>query len=319
MLKDVMESDQKLARVTEARAVLTAIESELERKHPGFESARLLQEFIACFNNLPPYGGYKHIPAAAQTLYRSIAERVGPEATRSFLFAALILAITRSLESQVFANLPDRVRHHQLKQFRRIVDNAASITAICDIDNDLFHKDLGLATMRLYAAGAQLVDFRTGIGRVTLVKGGLGEVPRRLALFLKIGGFKPFFQIHTHLAYLDEFNEEGWNECYRCCAELYALHPRVLGMYGGSWFYDPVLSTISPRLNYLRATPQEAGAFCLFDSVSEQTIDDATATSPTRKSMYQEGTYQPKSYSLIWPREAQIRWAASNAQEPVEQ
>jgi hypothetical protein len=313
-----MESDQKLARVTEARGVLTAIESELARKCPGFDSARLVQEFIACFSDLPPYGGYKHIPAAAQAIHRSIMERVGPEATRSFLFASLILAIIKSLDSRVFSALPTRVRQHQLTQFRRIVDNAPSITAICDIDNDLFHKDLGLATMRLYAAGAQLVDVRTGIGRVTLIKGGMRELPRRLAIFLKIGGFKPFFQIHTHLAYLDEFNEEGWNECYRCCAELYALHPRALGMYGGSWFYDPVLSTISPRLNYLRATPQEAGAFCLFDSVSEQTIDDATATSPTRKSMYKEGTYQPKSYALIWPREAQIRWAAGRAQQPME-
>ena len=51
-----------------------------------------------------------------------------------------------------------------------------------------------------------------------------------------MGGFRPYFQIHTHQFMLDAFNEAGWEECYRCCAELYAVHPEVLGMQAAVGF-----------------------------------------------------------------------------------
>ena len=140
-----------------------------------------------------------------------------------------------------------------------------------------------MATLRLYAAAAQLIDCRAGIGRSLVMKGGLLDAPYRLALFASIGGFKPFFEIHTHLSYKEEFNEEGWNECYRCCSDLYTLHPKVLGMYGGSWFYDPALAQISPRLAYLREIPQKGGAIVLFDSVNTQASHDPESVKKASK------------------------------------
>lgn len=303
-----MHSDHEMTLMAEARTALMALPA---ASMPTTGGVSLAEQFLACFEDLPPLSGYKFMPAAARRLHSQSLESGGPAATQEFLYAATIVGLLKTLESAAFARLPARIRQHQVKQYHRIVANAATIVPACHIDNDLFHKDFGLATIRLYAAAAQLVDFRAGMGRATLMKQGWRDLPRRLAIFMKIGGFKPFFEIHTHLAYLDEFNEEGWNECYRCCAELYAIHPDILGMYGGSWFYDPALATISPRLNYLREIPQKGGAYCLFDSVNEHSTHDAIATSPTRKALYNEGKYTPASYALIWPRAAQIAWSAA--------
>lgn len=304
-----MHSEQELAVRTQIRTSLDTRLREMTAQWAGADFGNLTAKFLACFEELPPYAGYKHIPAAARLIHSQMQTDHGILAAREFLYGCILQAMLNSISSPLFAKLPERIKSHQLKHYARIVNQPLAISEICEIDMDLFHKDFGLALLRLYAAAAQLVDYRAGIGRVMLMKNGLRGLPARLLTFVRLGGFKPFFEIHTHLAYLDEFNEEGWNECYRCCAELYALHPQVLGMYGGSWFYDPALGTISPRLNYLRVIPQEGGAYLLFDSVNEHSTEDATATSPTRKKLYSEGKYQPKSYALIWPRAAQIRWA----------
>lgn len=269
----------------------------------------LVNSFVLCFGDLPPFSGYKHVPASAREIHSQVQARFGAQNAREFLYACILQSVRNSLISGSFAHLPERIKGHQLKQFRRIIEQASPITAICELDNDLFQKEMGLALTRLYAAAAQLVDFRTGIGRSMLTRSGVRGLPGRLSVFAKLGGFKPLFEIHTHLSYLDEFNEEGWNECYRCCADLYAVHPKVLGMQGGSWFYDPALADISPRLGYLRDVPQQGGAWLLFTSSGEQSVHDATSTSPTRKKLYDEGKYQPKNYTLIWSRATQLNWA----------
>lgn len=304
-----MYTEHELALSTQAHMRLAALAAKLTGEGGGFDINGPIHSFTACFDALPAYAGYKHIPEPARQMHGQIRQHLGAQASREFLYACILQALLNTLASTRFAHLPPRIKGHQLKQYQRILDQAAAITEVCELDRDLLHKDLGLALMRLYAAAAQLVDYCAGIGRAMLLKNGLADFPQRLAFFAKVGGFRPFFEIHTHLSYLDEFNEEGWNECYRCCAELYAIHPQVLGMYGGSWFYDPALAEISPRLSYLREIPQKSGAYLLFDSISEQSTQDAISTSPTRKNLYTEGKYQPKSYALIWPRAAQIRWA----------
>jgi len=304
--------DHQMSVLDAAQAVKADVLTSLSRNVADLDVIAAVRTFNAAFNDLPPFAAYRFVPAGARDTHKHVEDHASAAAGKVFLYACMLQAISDSLPSSAFRALPERVQAHQLKQFERIVNNAASITDNCGIDADLFLKDMGLASLRLYAAAAQLIDFRTGIGRASLFHGGLKDVPRRVGIFASIGGFKPFFEIHTHLAYLDEFNEAGWNECYRCCAELYALHPHVLGMVGTSWFYDPALTTISPRLAYLREIPQTGGAYCLFESTDEHWASDATSTSPSRRALYQAGTYQPAAYALIWPRKAQLNWYAAD-------
>jgi len=144
-----------------------------------------------------------------------------------------------------------------------------------------------------------------------VLTGGPGRALFRIGYFFRVGGFKPFFQVHTHVHRLDHFNEAGWNECYQCCAELYSVHPEVLGMYGGSWFYDPKVKEISPRLQYLQNIPVAGGARLFRTGPSEDCTNDALSTSPTRKDLFNRGLYQPCGYALVWDRVSQSRWAAA--------
>ena len=90
---------------------------------------------------------------------------------------------------------------------------------------------------------------------------------------------------------------------------MLALNPEIRGMWGGSWFYDPALERISPRLEYLRSVPQDNGAYVFYSNIDIN--GGALSKSDTRKQAYEDGKYLPKSYSVIWPRRHLLDWAAS--------
>lgn len=308
-----MYSAGEVALSDRIRKDLNDLVARIVQVAPKADITAQIDTFLDTFAALPTGAGYKFIPEAAVSLISGLKTELSEANMRLFLYACVLTAAAKTLTSDRLSRLPPRVKAHQLKQFQRIVDSQESIVPICSLERDLFQKEFGLASLRLYAAAAQLIDYRAGIGRSLLFKGGLSDLPHRLSVFAATGGFKPFFEIHTHDFYLSEFTPEGWDECYRCCAELYSVHPDVLGMYGGSWFYDPALSAISPRLAYLRDVPQCNGAHVLFDSYSDQTTRLATATSPTRKALFEQGHYRPASHTLIWPRKAQLGWYQHDA------
>lgn len=268
------------------------------------------KRFLACFATLPPASGYKYMPPEALAIHAGVEASSQAQAAK-FLFHCIVVALQASLDGPQLTRLPARLLAHQLKQYVRIVTDPGPTLAACAIGDDLFLKDFGLASLRLYAGGSNLIDPRAGLGRSLLWKNGFADLPRRLAMIARLGGFRPYFEIHAHKFYMAEFNEEGRNECYRCCAELYALHPEVRGMIAGSWFYDPAIATVSPRLAYLRRVPQDGGAYVLFDSYDEGAARNALATSPNRRALHAAGKYRPAAYTIIWPRARQIAWAAS--------
>lgn len=124
-----------------------------------------------------------------------------------------------------------------------------------------------------------------------------------------MGGFGPYFQVHTSDKHLHDYNEQGWDGCYRRVATLLELNPQFKGIFGSAWFYDPVIEKISPRLKYLRSRQYENGAISIFMSQDKESEDLATRTSPTRKELFHAGKYTPKQYMLIWSREDILSWA----------
>lgn len=281
----------------------------LSERFPGALDNQALAGFVRQAQSVGPYDDYKVFPQAARKLIPTGKLADGTDVSRVFLKAAILQGLLDVLVSPRFAQLPARVSAQQARQMQRIAADTDDTAEWLHIDHDLFHKEFGIATLRLYVAGAQLVDFRCGIPRSIVLKGGLRRLPGNLSAILRLGGFRSFFQIHTHDFMLDTFNEEGWNECYLCCADLYALHPEVLGMYGSSWFYDPALDEISPRLSYLRATPVTGGAELFFVEEGGSAQVNSLATSPTRRKLYEEGKYAPRSYMLAWGKTRQIAWA----------
>ena len=57
---------------------------------------------------------------------------------------------------------------------------------------------------------------------------------------------------------------------------------------------------MSPRLGYLRDTPVDGGARLFFFEEGGSSISNSLSTSPTRRKLYDEGKYMPKSYMLVW-------------------
>lgn len=281
---------------------------------PDAAQRTAVSEFVTLASKVNALDHYKVFPPAARALVADIKERDGVAASRLFLRCVIVQGIVATLGSRRFAELPRRVAREQGRQFQRILDDGDCEAEWLDLDQDLFQKEFGLATLRLYAAGAQLVDYRCGVPRSLVFKGGWRLALGKLRLLWQSGGFHPYFQIHTHSFMLDRFNEAGWEECYLCCAELYSIHPEVLGMYGSSWFYDPALEQISPRLAYLRDTPTRGGAHLLFVETGGSAINNSLSSSPTRRKLYDNGEYMPKSYMLLWPRKRQMAWAANSLQ-----
>lgn len=266
-----------------------------------------LRAFIAAGCAVGPYQGYTAMPPAARAMLAQVEATGGAEARRLFLRAALAQAVCDTVRSARYAALPARVAQHQAANLARIASDQNAEADWLALGNDIFQKEFGLATLRLYAAGGQVLDTRCGVARSILFKGSLLALPLKLLRIMKLGGFKPYFQVHTHKFNLGAFSEASREECYLCCAELYALHPDSLGMFGCSWFYDPALATISPKLAYLRETAVRHGALLLF--MARDDDSGALARSPTRQRLYREGRYRPCTYMLLWGKKQQLAWA----------
>ena len=72
------------------------------------------------------------------------------------------------------------------------------------------------------------------------------------------------------------------------------------------WLNCPVIP-LGRAIDGLCARPAENGGGVFH--VGADHPDGAIAKSATRKKLFDEGKYQPKSCSIIWPREKLIAWA----------
>lgn len=171
--------------------------------------------------------------------------------------------------------------------------------------DDYFLKDYRFATGMTLPCGAQVVDLAERPGIKTIV-----TVAAKSPLVGWHAAMRPWFRPHTESRYLSEFNEDGWNRCFAEIGDLLAVMSDVAGMIATSWFYDPKLEEISPRLAYLRRVPCDAGAIMVCHGTTDFDIKSSTATSPTRRELYEQGKYMPTCWSIVWPRDAMLAWCA---------
>jgi len=170
--------------------------------------------------------------------------------------------------------------------------------------DDYFLKDFRFSNGLTVPCGGQVIDLASAIGPKTAIRF-FAKSPVLAARAWR----GPVFRLHTESRYLDEFNETGWKNCYHELADLLELHPRVAGLVSTSWFYDPSLAAISPRLAYLHDVPVSGGALVLPHTMSEADVALATATSPTRRAAYQAGAYRPITHSILWSRDRLLAWS----------
>ena len=285
-----------------------------------------------------PSDGVYAIAEAAERRLAALARLCSPEDLRQATDAAILLECTMpgrsyaSLPPELFrlagnsrhfssllaaallAGMPTRRIHRMMPDaivpgLTREAMRILSLDAP-SLDNDGFRKDLSICLLLSFPCVAQIVEETGTVPRRALTPGDARRSFRLLEHFARTG-FRagPYLEIHTHTPMLDGFNPPGWEECYALTADLLRTRPGCLGLIGGSWFYDPALADISPRLSYLADTPIEGGAFRVRLGASQVDTELATATSATRRQLVAEGRYTPTRWLLVWPRAALLKWA----------
>lgn len=239
--------------------------------------------------------GYHLAPAITASL-----DGVGDEERRGLLYAFLLWQMARFAERFERSRLPPEFALHYADCFHRIMDGIEDRSFPGDLRADLFQKDLALTRLVLIPAVAQLLYPRAGVPLKPLLRWGPGGW---LHVWGRCGARAPFVEIHTHDPMAgDYFNAEGWEETYRLTASLLRAFPELRGLAGFSWFYDPALEQLSPRLAYLRHSPVSRGARLMPMEADEDSARLATATSPSRRAAFEAGSYRPRRYGLIWSR-----------------
>ena len=182
-------------------------------------------------------------------------------------------------------------------------------------DADHWAKDVRFAlALSVPGAQSQVIDLGSRLARGEILRHALsGRGVDVLWRFLASGGAGPWLEVHTEARHLADFNEDGWNSVWARAADLVRRRPQLLGMIGASWFYDPPLEQISPRLAHLRLNPTRNGAWMIHQGPHPIHTERASTASPTRKAMIDSGEYTARSWIVVWPRESLLRWADGRA------
>jgi len=269
----------------------------------------LVDRYIAALDALPTAAHPHILSDAAERLLKDSGD---PDALNREAMRRMI-ANFDVRRAQVHTKFPETiVAMFQQDHIRILGEIATKPKGYFVHPHELFCKDLGVCRLTIAPAGAQVAHVRSGIPRSIIWKDGPAQAVSA-AYFLARTGFQPYFEIHTHTPWLSEFTPIGWDRCYIRVASLLEENPEIKGMIGGSWFYDPEVERVSPRLAYLRRRPLDNGAKIFYlGGNSSENIRNATATSATRRTLVEQGKYKPVAYMMVWARAALVSWANKN-------
>lgn len=277
---------------------------------------RVLHEYPveSYLDEIKSYAGvynYSHLSPRLMKLFQSICSAYDSGVLASFHKVALLSLMKESVKRLKSMCLPKNILCLCTDWFERILsDFSRQSEDFYDHTNDLFLKDLAVCGLRLIPVGGAWLTEVVGISRRFLLSGGVLQfMDASLFALFRSRGFKPFYQIHLDIRYLEGFSPQGRDQCYLGIADLLKLNSNVKGMCAVSWYYDLSLANISPHLLYLREGAEENGARFFRIGTTATDIKSATAKSATRRRLYHEGKYLPTSYLLIWPKREILLWA----------
>lgn len=245
--------------------------------------------------------------------FHSVEEKKG-KAYSELIARSVLVAFLENKRWKPRVVVPGSVQDELAKERERIRTEVMDSPAGHYLPSaDAFYKDFSVLRGKAMPVYTGIADVDNTLWRRPLVFGSLAQRFRFIRiLFEKPVGLKYYFQHHTHTSLLSRFNSDGWNKTYDLIADLLELNPDHKGFCGASWFYDPQLKQVSPRLAYLAEDPLAAGAERFH--LGEDNTGSALAKSKTRIQLHQEGKYVPKSYALLWHRKSMISSRKRNHQ-----
>ena len=248
--------------------------------------------------------GYQAMPERFRALISRVMDGKTPDVVSALLDLTLVSFIDQFDERFERAGLPESLLPYYRENIDRMLSRAESGRAwAVSLSQDVFIKDLGIVRMTLIPCASHLIFRSSGIPRGLLLRQRPLNLLRGLAFVgLRSRGFAPFMENHVHTEMLQHFTAEGRETCYRLVADLLQIWPENRGLLGLSWYYDPVVATISPHLAYLRTVPAEGGALLLPAGTGPDVVRGATSTSSRRRALYEAGQYAPRRYLMAWAR-----------------
>ena len=295
-------------------AVCKRLTARLQSQYSGVMERYPLERYVQTLNRRYAFIGYNAIDESVAGLCGQLVRDYSQEALDLYhrsLLLQLLLNNRKKMQSDLYTAT---VQEQFLRECNRIVrDVECNPVGFYDYENDLFCKDLGVATLRMFPAGVLKTESMAGIPRRIIFSNRGWDLLHWLRHIQRFGGFSPYYEIHLDVRYCDGFTPEGWDAALRIIGEMLLLHPHIKGITGASWFFDPQIRSISPRLNYLRQRAEDNGGRFFFYKRDEHTTELAVSSSPTRRKLYVEGHYQPTSYFMVWPRTDILQWLERDA------
>lgn len=281
------------------RERLRIVSEALPDAHPGLNEAIAalpFEQFEAAHGTRTAVRKYNQVPAEAAALVAAL-----PEQLRSPWLCALLLGhIARFEHAFAATGLPTEFALHYADAFHRILDQVEADPGFADLPSDSFLKDLWIVRVVMIPAFAQVWWPHSGLSAQAVLRGGPAAAAH---VFLRCGGRRPFLEGHTHDPVAKAYwNEPGWGEALRLAALALPALPQVRGAFGTAWFYDPAVKEVSPRIAFAQDLQVGRGAFPMKVGSNQGAIANATATSTSRRERYEQGTYLPTDYALIWSR-----------------
>lgn len=182
----------------------------------------------------------------------------------------------------------------------------------------LFVRAAEVATLRRFPAGC--VDFVTsGIPRSWFPQAGFaGAAGMAWYVATRLGGLKPcvFLHVAPYPKNRALVLEKEVMKAYHRMARTLELQPRMRGILGHAWFYDPAALKDYPHLEPLNRPFVSGGGTIV-------TLGPAPPTSgvlegdASRKKDYLEGKLQYRYGLAIWPRREALRWAKEHPEYGV--
>ncbi len=281
-----------------------------------------IDRYVNSIKAYPKAVPYKYTSEETKRICNQIESGYNRSALEDFHKFLLLKLIAKHSADIDTMDMPDEIVDLYKKNFNRIAGEIETnqYKGPYLYSNDKFCKDVALCGMRLIPVGARKTHASILSKRFLLKKGVSQFLDGLLFVLFELKGFKPLYEMHTDSKdpdLLSEFNPDGLKKSYFRIADLLNQHPEIKGIFGTSWFNDPVLETISPRLSYIRRIVVENGGKCFFIGADEHAVKNSTQKSMTRRKLYQEGKYLPTNYLIIWSRRKLIEWAESRNAKPL--
>ena len=287
------------------------LRQQIETQDPQLFEDHAIDRYIAFFDALPGITGYRFVPAEAEEYASAIAMRTNQDGLEAYHKLVLVQLISQFDQRVLGKKLTSSIRSKTLDYLERVLtDMETPRKRFYRHSNDRFAKDFAVCRLIMFPCGVELIDELSGVSRSMLLNGGIGQFVSGMMYFpLRIGGFKPLYQLHFDQRLVSAFNEEGYTQLYLQLADQIAINPEIKGIMSASWWHDPVLRKISPDLGFIEKWPREFGAKFFAEGSSDEAIADATRFSPQRTALYKQGAYQPQVYVMVWARKDLLAWA----------